>query len=162
MQQMMSSDKLLDRTPVFLLAENNVSPVLTGQGPFARDRSSEGLKRREVTRTHSLMMERIARDDLKWYLVNKYRALFIDKLTCEDLEELQCCLRQQYDPKRGWDRRYLQRFVLKLREHVQEEILKREIAGIETVVRLMKPEDLKIQGQEDHRFSLDNTVISRI
>jgi hypothetical protein len=89
------------------------------------------------------MMERLAREDLKWYLMNKYRAFFLDKLTLEDLKELQFYQRRQSDTKRGQDHEYLRKFVLKLRGYMPEEILKREITGIETLVTLMKPEDLQ-------------------
>jgi len=143
MQQILSSDRLLDWTPVFLLAENTVSPVLLSANPFARNRSSRGSGGGEVILCLNRMTERMAREDLKWYLMNKYRALFTDKLTRDDLEELQYCLRHLNDAKHGWDRDYLQRFVLKLREYIQEEILKREITGIESLLTLMKPEDLK-------------------
>jgi hypothetical protein len=88
------------------------------------------------------MTDRARKDDLKWYLVNKYRALFINKLTREDLEELWYCLKHQYDPQHGWDRVYLRRFILKMNGYMEEEILKREIAGIVSLLTLMKPEDL--------------------
>ena len=142
MQQMMSSEKLLARTPVFLLAENTESPALPAVNPFARGRSSGGMDRGEVVLPRNRMTEQTAKEDLKWYLMNKYRALFTDKLTRDDLEELQYCLRHQYDPRRGWNREYLQRFVLKMKEYMQEETLKREIAGIESLLMLMKAEDL--------------------
>ena len=141
MQQMMSSEKVLDRTPVFLLAENTMSPVLPAGNPIARGRSSGGTDRGEVLLPR--MTERRAKEDLKWYLMNKYRTLFTDKLTRDELEELQHCLRHRYDPRRGWNREYLRRFVLKMKEYMQEETLKREIAGIEALLTLMKPEDLK-------------------
>ena len=143
MQQMMSSEKLLARTPVFLLAENTESPALPAVNPFARGRSSGGMDRGEVVLPRNRMTEQTAKEDLKWYLMNKYRALFTDKLTRDDLEELQHCLRHRYDPRRGWNREYLQRFVLKMKEYMQEETLKREIAGIESLLTLMKPEDLE-------------------
>ena len=142
MQQMMSSDKLLDRIPVFLLAANSVSPVLPAANPSARDRSLRGTDRGKVILPRNRVTERTVKEDLKWYLMNKYRALFTDKLTRDDLEELQYCLRHQYDPKRGWNREYQRRFVLKMKEYMQEETLKREIAGIESLLMLMKAEDL--------------------
>jgi len=139
----MTSGKLPDRTPVFFLAENTVLPVLLSANQFARNRSSRESGGGEVILCRNRMTERMAREDLKWYLMNKYRALFTDKLTRDDLEELQYCLRHLYDAKHGWDRDYLQRFVLKLREYIQEEILKREITGIASLLTLMKPEDLR-------------------
>lgn len=91
--------------------------------------------------------ERAARDDLKWYLMNKYRALLTDKLTCGDLEDLKYCLRQQSNPKDGWDRRYRKQFVLKMGEFMQEDVLRTEITAIESLISLMKPEDLR-KGHE--------------
>jgi hypothetical protein len=108
-----------------------------------RDQEYGGSVRQNVTIHESLMTEQMAREDLKWYLVNKYRPLLVDKLTREDLDELQYYHRRQYDTKRGWDHAYQRKFVLKLQEYMHDEILKSEIAGIETLVRLMKPEDLE-------------------
>jgi hypothetical protein len=96
-----------------------------------------------VIRVREPVAEWKAKEDLKWYLLNKYRVLFTDKITRDDLEELQYCLRRQYDTKCGWNREYNKRFVLKMREYMQEEILKSEIAGIESLLTLMKPEDLR-------------------
>jgi hypothetical protein len=143
MQQIMTSGKIPDRTPVFFLAENTVLPVLPAANPFACNRSSRGSGGCEVILSGNRMKERMAKEDLKWYLLNKYRTLFTDKLTRENLEELQYYLRNQYDPKRGWNREYLRRFVLKMREYMQEETLKREITGIASLLTLMKPEDLR-------------------
>lgn len=155
MRQIMSSDKLLDRTPVFLLAENTVSPVLPAATPFVRDRSFGGTHGGEILFPRNRMTERMAKENLKWYLMNKYRALFTEKLTHEDLEELQYCLRHQYDPRRGWNHEYLRRFVLKMREYMQEETLKREIAGIESLLILMRPEDLR--KERDDTFPHQDT-----
>ncbi|RPI39823.1 MAG: hypothetical protein EHM53_04230 [Methanoregulaceae archaeon] len=143
MHQIMTSGKLPDRTPVFFLAENTVLPVLPAANPFARDRSTGGTHGGEAFLPRNRITERMAKEDLKWYLLNKYRTLFTDKLTHENLEELQYYLRHQYDPKRGWNREYLRRFVLKMREYMQEETLKREITGIASLLTLMKPEDLR-------------------
>ena len=54
-----------------------------------------------------LTITRAAQADLKWYLLNKYRALFVDKLSREDLEELQHYLGLLYDPECGWNRQYV-------------------------------------------------------
>jgi hypothetical protein len=143
MQQTTTSHKHPDRTPVFLLAEDTLSPVRCAEIPITPVRFSEGAGDGEVIVSGKLMTERMAKEDLKWYLMNKYRTLLTDKLIPEDLEEFQYCLRHQYDPERGWDREYLTRFVLKIREYMQEDVLKREIAGIESLLTLMKPEDLK-------------------
>ncbi len=142
MKQMVSSNKCRDMVPVFTPAGINALPVLFPQSTFTCDRSSERSDRRNANTTRSLMTERLEPGDLKWYLMNKYRALFVDKLTREDLEELRYYFRLQYDPKRGWDKKYAGKFVLKLQEYMHEEILKCEIAGIVSLVTLMKPDDL--------------------
>jgi hypothetical protein len=85
-----------------------------------------------------------ASDEVKTSLMNKYREMFIDKLTPQDLEELQFYLRQQYDEKRGWNSEYKLKFEFKLRQYFHEEILRRELASIETLLGLMQPQDLKI------------------
>ena len=120
------------------------SQVSPSQSPFTPVCFPDGAGEGEVViLPRGLMTERIAKEDLKWYLLNKYQDQFTGRLTREDLEELQYCLRKMYDPKRGWNREYLLRFVLKMGEYIQEEILKREIAGIESLLTLMKPEDLR-------------------
>jgi hypothetical protein len=125
-----------------MIAQNNLSPVRSDQVPLLRDQSFEepGLDDTNITR--GLTMEWMAREDLKWYLLNKYRLLLINKLTREDLKELQYYHRQQYDRKRGWNEDYVKKFIQKLQEYMHEDILKHEIAGIDTLVTLMKPEDL--------------------
>ena len=143
MQQMMSSKRLPSWTPVFHLSEKRVFQTRPVQNPVTRSRTDEIPAKVAVTR--NLMTDRMRKDDLKWYLVNKYRALFIDKLTQKNLEELRYCLKHQYDPERGWDRVYLRRFVLKMKWYREEEILKREIAGIVSLLTLMNPEDLILQ-----------------
>jgi len=129
------------------MSENTVSPIQSSY-PLSGDQEQGGSDRQNVTTHESLMTERMAREDLKRYLVNKYRPLLVDKLTREDLEELQYYHRRQYNTKHGWNREYQRKFVLKLQEYMHEEILKSEIAGIETLVRLMKPEDLENNAVE--------------
>jgi hypothetical protein len=125
------------------MAENLMLPV---QSVPNHDRFCHVTFFSYVPLNRVLMTEQKAREDLKWYLMNKYRALFVDELSRQDLEELQYCHRKQYDSEHGWDQEYLQKFVLKLREYMQDDILKREIAGIETLLMFMKPEDLKKEG----------------
>jgi len=96
----------------------------------------------DITISWNLMDERDAKDDLRWYLMNKYRAILIDRLTADDLEELRICQRRGSGTNNGRDREFLHRFVMKLREYLPEEILRYEIAGIESLVILMKAEDL--------------------
>ena len=47
-----------------------------------------------------------ATDEVKTSLMNKYRETFIDRLTPQDLEELQFYQRQQYDKEHGWNNEY--------------------------------------------------------
>jgi hypothetical protein len=83
-------------------------------------------------------------DDVKILLMNKYREMFIDKLSRQDLEELQFYLRQQYDKERGWNSEYKLKFEFKLKQYFHEEILTREIASIETLLGLLRPQDLNL------------------
>jgi len=83
-------------------------------------------------------------DEMKMSLMNKYRETFIDKLTLRDLEELQFYLTKQYDKTSGWNSEYRLKFEFKLKQYFHEEILRREIASIETLLSLLQPQDLKI------------------
>jgi len=80
--------------------------------------------------------------ELKRSLVDRYRETLIVRLTPRDLEELQSYIRGQYDPVKGWDASSRQKFETKLRQYFHEEIIRREISGIEAVVQLLTPEDL--------------------
>ena len=88
--------------------------------------------------------KKTADEEIKTSLMDKYRETFIDKLTPQDLEELQLYRRKQYDNERGWNSEYRLKFELTLRKYFHEEVLRREIASIETLLMLMQPEDLKI------------------
>lgn len=125
------------------MAEDTVSPARSAPVLPAFPCSGGSACGGEVIRVREPVTEWKAKEDLKWYLLNKYRVLFTDRITPDDLEELQYCLRRQYDPKNGWNREYAQRFVLKMREYLQEELLRSEIAGIASLLALMKPEDLR-------------------
>lgn len=81
-------------------------------------------------------------DDVKTSLMTKYREMFIDKLTPQDLDELQLYLRKQFDRERGWNIEYKLKFESKLRQYFHEEVLMREIASIETLLGLMGHQDL--------------------
>ncbi len=83
-------------------------------------------------------------DKMKMSLMNKYRETFIDKLTLRDLEELQFYLMKQYDKTSGWNSEYRLKFEFKLKQYFHEEILRCEIASIETLLGLLQPQDLKI------------------
>ncbi len=88
--------------------------------------------------------KKTASEEVKTSLMKKYRETFIDKLTPQDLEELQCYLMQQYNNEHGWNNEYRLKFEFKLRQYFHEEILKREIASIETLLDLLQPQDLKM------------------
>jgi hypothetical protein len=81
-------------------------------------------------------------EDIKTTLMNKYRTMFIDKLTVQDLRELQFYLKNQFDEKRQLNAEYKLKFESRLRKYFHEEIMKREIVSIETLLSLLKPEDL--------------------
>ena len=82
-------------------------------------------------------------DEVKQQLMNKYRKIFVEKLTEKDLLELQDSLQHQFTETRGIKREYKERFEAKLREYFHEEILQREIVSIEVLVNLLQPGDLK-------------------
>jgi len=88
--------------------------------------------------------KKTADEEIKTSLMDKYRETFVDKLTRQDLEELQLYRRKQYDKERGWNDEYRQKFELKLRTYFHEDVLRREIASIETLLMLMQPGDLKL------------------
>jgi|WetSurMetagenome_2_1015567.scaffolds.fasta_scaffold00010_27 hypothetical protein len=87
--------------------------------------------------------EKAERNELKTILMNKYRELILDKMTNEDLEELKNYLTQEYDSKYGWHKESRKRFEQKLLMFMHEEIMRREIAGIETLLPLLTQKDLK-------------------
>jgi hypothetical protein len=76
-------------------------------------------------------------------LVDRYRTILVEKLTAGDLRELQFYLRNQFDENRNLNRDYKEKFEGKLRRFLHDEILTREIIGIEELIRNLKPEDLK-------------------
>ena len=82
-------------------------------------------------------------DDIKTTLMKKYMAMFVDKLTRQDLRELQFYLKHQFDEKRQINAEFKLKFESKLRQYFHEEVLRREIVSIETLVSLLKPEDVK-------------------
>jgi len=84
-------------------------------------------------------------DDVKTLLMNKYREIFIDKLSRQDLDELRFYILNQYDQNIGWNREYKLKFESKLRHYFHEEILRREIVSIEALIRLLNPDDLTHQ-----------------
>lgn len=86
-------------------------------------------------------------DEIKKMLMTKYRDMFVDKLTQQDLRDLQLYLRSQFDEKRRINAKNKLKFESLLRRYFHEEIMRREIVSIETLLSLLKPEDIKIQNQ---------------
>jgi hypothetical protein len=76
-------------------------------------------------------------------LKERYRTILAEKLTREDLRELQSLLRNQFDEKGNLDRENRERFEGRLRRYLHEETLTREIIGIEALIRSLEPGDLK-------------------
>lgn len=84
-------------------------------------------------------------DDLKTTLMNKYKDMFVDKLTQQDLRELQFYLKNQFDEKRQLNAEYKLKFESRLRPYFHEEVMRREIISIETLLGLLTPGDVKKQ-----------------
>jgi hypothetical protein len=82
-------------------------------------------------------------DDVKKTLMNKYRAMFVDRLTRQDLQELQSLSRSQFDQNRRINAENKLKFESRLRQYFHEEVMRREIVSIETLLSLLKPEDIK-------------------
>ena len=76
-------------------------------------------------------------------LVERYRTILVDRLTRADLEELRFYLRNQFDAKGNLDPEYKEKFEGKLRRYLHEEVMTREITGIEALIRVLRPEDLR-------------------
>jgi hypothetical protein len=90
-----------------------------------------------------MVPEKIHSEDLKRSLVNRYQETLINRLNRQDLEELQSYLRDEYDPKTGWNPGARLQFEAKLRQYFHEEVIRREISGIEALLNLLTPADLK-------------------
>jgi len=84
-------------------------------------------------------------DDIKTTLMNKYKEMFVDKLTQQDLRELQFYLKNQFNENRQLNTEYKLKFESRLRQYFHEEVLRREIISIETLLGLLTPEDVKDQ-----------------
>ena len=76
-------------------------------------------------------------------LLGRYRSILVDRLTAADLAELQSYLKNQFDEKGNLVPAYKKRFEEKLRTWLHEEVITREIIGIEALIRILKPGDLK-------------------
>ena len=75
-------------------------------------------------------------------LPGRYRSILVEKLTKEDLAELQLYLRNQFDDEGNLVPEYKEKFEEKLRSYLHEEVLTREIIGIEALLRDLEPGDL--------------------
>ena len=75
-------------------------------------------------------------------LLGRYRSILVEKLTKEDLAELQFYLRNQFDDEGNLVPEYKEKFEEKLRAYLHEEVLTREIIGIEALLRDLEPGDL--------------------
>jgi len=84
-------------------------------------------------------------DDIKTTLMHKYKEMFVDKLTQQDLRELQFYLKNQFNENRQLNTEFKLKFESHLRQYFHEEVLKREIISIETLLGLLRPEDVKSQ-----------------
>lgn len=81
-------------------------------------------------------------DPVKTALMARYRTSFVGKLNRRDLEELQFLLKNKFSEERAINPEYLDRFMFRLREYFSEEVLTKEMAGIEALVSLLRPGDL--------------------
>jgi len=75
--------------------------------------------------------------------MNKYKEMFIDKLTKQDLRELQFYLKNQFDENRKINPGYKLKFESRLRQYFHEEVMRREIVSIETLLGLLEPGDVE-------------------
>ena len=73
----------------------------------------------------------------------RYRTTLIDRLTRKDLDELKLYLGNQFDENGNLNSEFKGRFEWKLRQFLHEEVITREITGIEALIRSLKPEELK-------------------
>jgi hypothetical protein len=87
------------------------------------------------------------KSEIKTSLMERYQESFITKLTPQDLDELRYYLRKQYDKEGGWNSNYRLKFEAKLRHYFHEEVMKREIASIETLLGLIDHQDLKTSAK---------------
>ena len=133
-----------------MIAEKPRSPARFLTDAPARTGSSGEPDRHNLTNRYPAA-EQIAEDDLRWYLMNKYRLLLTGLLTPDELGELRTCCRRRPGAGKGADAESLRRFVRTLQNSVPEEILRREIAGIAALMALLREEDLpalRRRGQE--------------
>jgi hypothetical protein len=73
----------------------------------------------------------------------RYKTMLVDKLTREDLADLKISLENQFDERHNLNLTQKRKFEGTLRRYLHEEVLTREIIGIEALIRSLKPEDLR-------------------
>src|SRR5512136_1032750 len=83
------------------------------------------------------------RTGIRESLLDRYRVILVNKLTIKDLSELQDYLRKEFDEGGNLNREVREKFEFKLRQFLDEEVLTREIVGIEALIRSLRPGDLK-------------------
>ena len=76
-------------------------------------------------------------------LLDRYRTILVEKLTARDLRDLQSYLGREFDEGGNLVPEYREKFEYRLRQFLHEEILTREMVGIEAPIRGLKPGDLK-------------------
>ena len=76
-------------------------------------------------------------------LIAKFRTSFVDRLSKKDLGDLQFFLRHSFGKDRTIKTEYFTKFTFMLRQYFHEETLTRDMASIEALVELLKPEDLR-------------------
>ena len=82
-------------------------------------------------------------EDLVRSLRTRYQTSLVDKLTRKDLGDLRFYLENRFDEHGNLNREYKRKFEWTLRKYLHEEVLTREITGIEVLIRSLKPGDLK-------------------
>jgi hypothetical protein len=91
---------------------------------------------------HSATRDEVS-DELGTTLRARYRTTLIEKLTRKDLETLKFYLRRQFDEHGHLSNEYKGKFEWTLRKYLNDEVLTREITGIEALIRILQPDELK-------------------
>ena len=82
-------------------------------------------------------------DPLKEILLRRYRVTLVNKLTPQDLEELKCYLEKEFDEQRNIVPEFRLKLEEKLRIYIPEEVMKKEMINIETLLSYLTVDDLK-------------------
>ena len=83
------------------------------------------------------------KDEMAGSLQARYQTMLVDRLTRKDLRDLRFCLENQFDEHGNLNLEYKKKFEWTLRKYIHEEVLTREITGIEALIRSLKPGDLR-------------------